>query len=82
MNNKLLVVILLGSAGLTAAIGVAGAQIAYAIVLGGFYAGTMTGANPPGIEVVKLHWLVIGVIIVLVVSGLYFLIWPEKSNEI
>ncbi len=42
----------------------------------------MTGANPPGPEGVKLHWLVIVVIIVLVVSGLYYLFWPKKSDEI
>jgi hypothetical protein len=82
MNNKLLGAILLGSAGLTAAIGAAGAQIAYAIVLGGFFAGTMTGANPPGPEGANLHWLVIVAVLVLVVFGLYYLLWPKKSDEI
>jgi len=47
MNNRLSGAILLSAAGLIAAISAAGAQMAYAIVLGGFYAGTMTGSNPP-----------------------------------
>jgi hypothetical protein len=81
MNNKLLGAILFGSAGITAAIGAAGAQIAYAIVLGGFYAGTMTGLNPLGPEGAKLHWLVILAVVVLAVTGLYFLLWPEKSGQ-
>jgi hypothetical protein len=47
MNSKLTGSLLFGVAGLVAAIGAAGAQIAYDIVLGGFYAGNMTGVNPP-----------------------------------
>ena len=79
MNNKLTGALLLSAAGLVAAIGVAGAQIAYAIVLGGFFAGTMTGPNPPGPSGATLHWLVIAAVIVLAFSGLYFLFQPQKE---
>ena len=64
---------------MVAAIGAAGAQIAYAIVLGGFYAGTMTGPNPPGPAGAILYWLVIAAMIVLAISGLYFLFSPKKE---
>ena len=80
MNNKLLSAILLSSAGLVAAIGAVGAQIAYAIVLGGFYAGNITGAVPSGPQGASPHWLVIVATIVLAVLGLYFLFIPEKSK--
>ena len=80
MNNKLISVILLSTAGLVAAIGAVGAQIAYAIVLGGFYAGNMSGAVPTGPQGASLHWLVIVATIVLAVLGLYFLFIPEKSK--
>ena len=80
MNNKLLSAILFSGAGLVAAIGAVGAQIAYAIVLGGFYAGNMTGAVPIGPQGASPHWLVIVATIVLAVLGLYFLFIPEKSK--
>ncbi|MFL7868106.1 MAG: hypothetical protein AB8I58_04720 [Anaerolineales bacterium] len=79
MNNKLTGAILLGAAGLVGAIGAAGAQIAYAIVLGGFYAGTMTGVTPPGPAGARLHWLVIVAVIILAISGLFFLFRPKKD---
>jgi hypothetical protein len=79
MNNKLIGALLLSAAGLVVAIGAAGAQIAYAIVLGGFFAGTMSGPNPPGPAGASLHWSVITAVIVLAVSGLYFLFQPKKE---
>ena len=79
MNNKLTGALLFGVAGLVTAIGAAGAQIAYAIVLGGFYAGNMTGVNPPGPQSASPHWLVITAAIILVVFGLYFLFQPQKK---
>ena len=80
MNNKLISAILLSTAGLVAAIGAVGAQIAYAIVLGGFYAGNITGEVPPGPQGANLHWLVIAAMIVLAILGLYFLFAPGKSE--
>lgn len=80
MNNKLVSAILFSAAGLVAVIGAVGAQIAYAIVLGGFYAGNMTGVVPPGPQGASIHWLVIAAVIVLAVSGLYFLFAPGKSE--
>ncbi len=79
MDNKRTGALLLSAAGLITAIGAAGAQIAYAIVLGGFYAGSMTGLNPPGPEGAQLHWSVITAIVVLGVSGIYFLFLPRKE---
>jgi hypothetical protein len=79
MNNKLTGAMLFGVAGLVTAIGVTGAQIAYAIVLGGFYAGTMTGVNPPEPQSANPHWLVITAAIVLAVFGIYFLLQPQKD---
>jgi len=79
MNNKLIGALLLSAAGLTTAVGMAGAKIAYAIVLGGFYAGSKTGVVPPGPAGASLHWLVITAIIVLTVFGLYFLFQPNKE---
>jgi hypothetical protein len=79
MGNKFTGALLLSAAGLVAAIGVAGAQIASAIVLGGFYAGNMTGEVPSGPSGASLHWLVITAVIVLAVSGLYFLFQPKKD---
>jgi hypothetical protein len=80
LNNKLISAILLSAAGLVAAIGAVGAQIAYAIVLSGFYAGNMTGAVPPSPQGASIHWLVITAVIVLAVSGLYFLFASGKSE--
>jgi hypothetical protein len=80
LNNKLISAILLSAAGLVAAIGAAGAQIAYAIVLGGFYAGNMTGEVPTGPQGAGLHWLVIVATIVLAIFSLYFFFAPGKSE--
>ena len=79
MNNRLIGALLLSAAGLTAAIGATGAQIAYAIVLGGFYAGNKTGVVPPGPAGVSLHWLVLSAVVVLAIIGLYFLFQPKKE---
>ena len=79
MNNKLIGALLLSAAGLVAAIGAAGAQIAYAIVLGGFYAGNMTGVIPSGPAGAHLHWLVIAAVVVLAATGLFFLFQPQKE---
>lgn len=79
MNNKLAGALLLSAAGLTAAIGVAGTQIANAIVLGGFYAGNITGEVPPGPAGANLHWLVLSAVVVLAIIGLYFLFQPNKE---
>jgi hypothetical protein len=79
-NNKIAGSILLSTAGLVAAIGAIGAQVAYAIVLSGFYAGALTGVNPPGPQDASLHWLVIAAVVVLAVSGLYLLFAPERSE--
>lgn len=73
MDNKFTGAVLLAAAGLVAAIGAAGAQIASAIVLGGFYAGNMTGEVPSGPSGASLHWSVIAAVIVLAVSGLVLL---------
>src|SRR5689334_21841968 len=59
MNRKIVGVILLIAAGVVLAICTVGAQVAYAIVRGGFYAGRMTGLVPPGPEAAFPHWLVI-----------------------
>ena len=80
MNNKLTGALLLSAAGLVTAIGAAGAQIAYAIVLYGFYAGNITGEVPPGPGDTSLHWLVITTVIVLAVFGLYFLAQSTKEE--
>lgn len=48
--------LLLSAAGLITAIGAAGAQIASAIVLGGFYAGNMTGEVSPDPSRASPHW--------------------------
>ena len=80
MNSKLTGALLLSAAGLTTAIGTTGSQIAYAIVLSGFYAGNMTGENPPGQAGASLHWLVVAAVIVLAVFGVYLLFQPEKES--
>ena len=79
MKDKIAGAILLGFSGLVAAIGIAGSQIAYALVKAGFYAGQMTGEVPPGPQNAGLHWLVIAAVIILAVLGLYFLLRPEKK---
>ena len=79
MNNKIAGSILLGFSGLVAAIGTAGTQIAYALVKAGFYAGKMTGENPPGYESTAPHWIII-VSIGILALGVYMLFAPDGSN--
>jgi hypothetical protein len=81
MNNRLMGVIFLSVSGLVAAIGTSGAQIAYAIVLAGFYAGNHTGEVPSGPEYVSPHWIVIVFTITLAILGLFFLIRPNRSEQ-
>jgi hypothetical protein len=80
MNNKIIGAILLSAAGLVAAIGTVGAQIANAIVLGGFYAGPMTGEVPPGPLQASPPWIVGAAILVLAGLGLYFLFRSDKPE--
>ncbi len=81
MNNKIAGSILLGFSGLVAAIGIVGTQIAYALVKAGFYAGQMTGENPPGPESTVPHWIIIVSIGMLAILGIYLLFAPEESNR-
>lgn len=74
MNNKRTGALLLGAAGLAAAVGAAGAQIANAIVLGGFYAGNMSGEVPPSPEGASLHWVVMTAVAALALLGLFYLL--------
>ena len=78
MQNKLIGAILLSAAGLMTVLGMVGAQIANAIVLGGFYAGNMTGIIPPSPQSATPHWLIILVSIALAIMGLYF---PFKRGK-
>jgi hypothetical protein len=80
LNNKLIGVLLLIGSGLIVAIGEIGSQIAFAIVLSGFYAGKLTGDIPPGPENATLHWIVIVPVVVLALMGLFFLFRPGKSE--
>jgi hypothetical protein len=79
MNDKHSGAILLSAAGVTVAIGLIGARIANALVLAGFYAGSMTGVNPPGPNEASMPWQVLAFVIILGVLGLYFLFKP--TNE-
>jgi hypothetical protein len=79
MNNKRTGAILLGAAGLTAAIGMAGVQISKAIVLAGFYAGQKSGVVPLGPEAATLDKIVLWAVIILAVAGVFFLL--RKSKE-
>lgn len=79
MKNKLSGAILISAAGLTAVIGLIGARIANAIVLAGFYAGSMTGVNPPEPSQASLPGLVLAAAIILGVAGLYFLFKPTSE---
>lgn len=81
MDNKLKGVFLLCTAGMVTAIGTSAASIANAIVLGGFYAGTRTGLIPAGPQEAGLDKLLIFVIVVLVISGLCFLIIPDSDKK-
>ena len=79
MKDRIAGAILLGFSGLVAAVGIAGSQIAYALVKAGFYAGQITGEAPPGPQNASLHWMVIVAVVVLAVLGLYFFVGPEKK---
>ena len=79
MKSKFIGAILLGAAGLTAAIGAVGAQIAYALELNGFFAGNITGLVPPGPEGAVVHWLVYAAVGVLGVLGLFFLFVKQEE---
>jgi hypothetical protein len=80
MNTKITGSILLSAASLVLTIGIVGNQIALAVIKAGFYAGNMTGQNPPGPESVSIHWLVIIATTILTAFGLYFLFRPTKSG--
>ena len=80
MDNKHTGALLLCAAGLVTAIGAAGAQIAAALVLGGFYAGNMSGEVPAGPESANLHWLVIVTTVVLAAIGLFYLFRPSSKT--
>lgn len=69
----------MSAAGLTTALGLIGARIANAIVLAGFYAGSMTGVNPPGPDEASLPWPVLASVFILGVAGLYFLFKPTSE---
>lgn len=71
--------ILLSAAGLIMVMGSIGVRIGNAIVLAGFYAGSMTGVNPPGPDEASLPWPVLAVVIILGVFGLYFLFKPASE---
>ncbi|HMN63120.1 MAG TPA: hypothetical protein PJ988_22325 [Anaerolinea sp.] len=78
MNHRIAAALLLGFSGLVAVLGLAGAQIANAIVLSGFYAGPKTGAIPPSPEAAGLPLLVIVVSLVQALLGVYLFLKPEK----
>lgn len=80
MNNKLIGAMMLCTSGLVATIGIIGSQIASAIVLSGFYAGKLTGEVPPGPGDAAPHWIVTVSVIILAISGLFFLFRPGKSD--
>jgi len=80
MNNKRTGAILLGAAGLTAAIGMLGAQLSKAIVLAGFHAGQKTGIVPFGPETASLPTTVLVAVIVLTIAGVFLLLQKSKEN--
>lgn len=79
IQQKIAGAILLGFAGFVMGIGIVGAQIANAIVLSGFYAGDKTGVVPPGPQNASIHGVVIITVILLALTGFYFLLRPEKG---
>ena len=81
MNNKIVGAILLSAAGVVAALGAIGAQIAFAIVEGQFYVSKMSGVVPPGPEHATLHWSVTIAVSLLTASGLLFLFRPSKPEK-
>jgi hypothetical protein len=80
MGNKLIGVIFLCVSALLAVIGTIGAQIAYAIVLSGFYTAKLTGEVPSGPGAAEPHWIVIVSVIALASFGLFFLFRGGKSD--
>jgi hypothetical protein len=81
MNNKSLGAILLSAAGLTAALGTAGAQIAYAIVLGAFYQARIGGETPPSPSHASPHPLVFVLVLILAITGLFcFFVRTKPTN--
>lgn len=81
MNSRQIGAFLLGISGLVAVIGVAAAQIAYAIVLAGFYAGNISGEVPAGPQNATLHWLVLTAVIILAALGLFYLFRPAGPTD-
>lgn len=80
MNHRIAASLLLGFSGLVAVLGLAGAQIANAIVLSGFYAGQKTGAIPPGPEAASIPWPVIVIALIQALIGLYLLFKSENQK--
>ena len=81
MNNKFIGTIMLIGAGLTAAIGSVGAQVANSMVLSAFHVAKMGGINPPGPADASPHWLVFVEVGILTVCGLFFLFGKNKSAD-
>jgi hypothetical protein len=79
MNRKIIGAILLSAAGLVAAIGAVGAQVAFAICQSALYQAGVGQSVPPSLGGVALHWVVIVVVLVLAASGFFFLFCREKS---
>jgi hypothetical protein len=82
MNNTTAGSILLVSAGLVAAIGVLGAQIANALVLGAFYIGHITGEVPPTPQAAGLNWVIIAAAAAQAFLGFYLLFSAPKSSSL
>jgi hypothetical protein len=80
MNNRIVGAILLSAAGVVAAIGAVGAQIACAIVRGQFFVSKISGELPAGPENASLHWLIVLAVFGLAGAGLFFLLRPLKAG--
>ena len=80
MNRKLIGAFLLSAAGLTAAIGAVGAQIAFAICQSARYQHGVGLEDAPVLGFVSLHWSVIVVVLVLGISGFTFLSSRDASQ--
>jgi hypothetical protein len=80
MNRKIIGAILLSAAGLVAAIGAVGAQIAFAICQSAIYHQGYGVSVPPVLGNVSLHWAVILTALVLGASGFFFLFGRDKSQ--
>jgi hypothetical protein len=83
MNDRIAGSILLSASGLVVVLGIAGAQIAQAIVLAGFYAGNLAGAQPLTPQQASPHWIVVPSALVLAAVVLSFLLRREapKASE-